>query len=167
MSSGVRRIVTWKDISGNSYAGSDTMLMPSKGVIELWQSTSLGSNDVVPFYPPPAASLFRIFELPPAVRTDDPANSEKAAAEVFTSLNAEHCRINTTRDPWMHETPTTDYVFILSGIVDLTLDIGAPLRLHAGSVIIQRGTNHAWHNAGTEPARLLVVMVGTTEASIA
>jgi len=40
--------------------------------------------------------------------------------------------------------------------------------LKAGSVVVQRGTNHAWANRSGKPCRMLFILVdGRYEASIA
>ena len=58
----------------------------------------------------------------------------------------------------MHRTDTVDYVICLAGEIDMDLDEGT-VTLRAGDVMVQRGTNHAWINRGTAPARLAVVLV--------
>jgi mannose-6-phosphate isomerase-like protein (cupin superfamily) len=58
----------------------------------------------------------------------------------------------------MHRTETLDYVIVLSGEIDMVMD-DSTVHLAAGDVMIQRGTNHAWFNRGTEDARLAFVLV--------
>ena len=58
----------------------------------------------------------------------------------------------------MHRTETLDYCIILAGEVDMDMDEGS-VRLKAGDVVIQRGTNHSWVNRGTEPARIAFVLI--------
>ncbi len=60
--------------------------------------------------------------------------------------------------PVMHRTETLDYVLVLSGTVDMELDTSTTT-LHAGDVVVQRGTNHAWINRGTEVARVAFILV--------
>jgi quercetin dioxygenase-like cupin family protein len=60
--------------------------------------------------------------------------------------------------PSMHRTETIDYVIVLSGEIDMDMD-ESTVKLKAGDVVIQRGTNHAWANRGTENARIAVVLV--------
>jgi uncharacterized cupin superfamily protein len=49
----------------------------------------------------------------------------------------------------------------------LVLDEGEVL-LKPGSVVIQRGTNHAWANRSAQPCRMLFVLIdGAYEPSIA
>jgi quercetin dioxygenase-like cupin family protein len=58
-----------------------------------------------------------------------------------------------------HRTPTLDYVYVLDGPVELVLD-DTSVVVEPGDCVVQRGTNHAWRNHGTEPIRLLAVMIG-------
>jgi hypothetical protein len=58
----------------------------------------------------------------------------------------------------MHRTETIDYVIVISGEVEMDLD-DSTVKLRAGDVMVQRGTNHAWVNRGTEPARIAFVLV--------
>ena len=58
----------------------------------------------------------------------------------------------------MHRTETIDYVVVISGEIDMDMDESV-VHLKAGDVMVQRGTNHAWANRGTERARLAFVLV--------
>jgi quercetin dioxygenase-like cupin family protein len=58
----------------------------------------------------------------------------------------------------MHRTETLDYVIVLAGEIDMDTDTGS-VKLKSGEVMVQRGTNHAWANRGTEPARVAFVML--------
>ena len=58
----------------------------------------------------------------------------------------------------IHRTETLDYVIVLSGEIDMDLD-DSSVRLKAGDVLVQRGTNHAWVNRGTAPARIAFVLI--------
>jgi quercetin dioxygenase-like cupin family protein len=59
----------------------------------------------------------------------------------------------------MHRTETVDYGIVLAGDVRLVLDDGSETPLSVGDVVVQRGTNHAWANAGAAPARMAFVLV--------
>lgn len=60
----------------------------------------------------------------------------------------------------MHRTKTIDYVFVLDGDVELTLDSGEKRILKRGDAVVQRATQHAWKNLSkTEPARLAAATV--------
>ncbi len=58
----------------------------------------------------------------------------------------------------MHRTETIDYIVMLAGEIDMDMD-ETTVKLRAGDIIVQRGTNHAWINRGTEPARLAIVLL--------
>lgn len=60
--------------------------------------------------------------------------------------------------PVLHRTETVDYVICLSGEIDMDMD-RSTVTLRAGDVMVQRGTNHAWANRGTQPARVAFVLV--------
>ena len=163
-----RRLVTARDAAGRSHLRSDEQLdLGPAGAIELWQTPAPAPGMAAPFYPDAGGTLFRLVELPPKPRSidPDPQAGERAAAGFFASVVAADCRVDTARDAWMHQTPTTDYVAVLSGEVILLLDDGPAQHLAAGDTVIQRGTNHAWQNAGDRPARLLVVMLGASVAA--
>lgn len=59
---------------------------------------------------------------------------------------------------FMHRTDTVDYVICLKGSVQLLLD-DSEVTLHAGDIVIQRGTNHAWINRGDKGARIAFVLL--------
>ena len=58
----------------------------------------------------------------------------------------------------MHRTETIDYVIVLKGEIDMEMD-DSTVHLKAGDVMIQRGTNHAWANRGSETARIAFVLI--------
>jgi len=49
-------------------------------------------------------------------------------------------------------------VLVLSGSIDMDMD-DSTITLHQGDIMIQRGTNHAWVNRGTETARVAFVLI--------
>ncbi|MFC6342480.1 cupin domain-containing protein [Nocardioides hankookensis] len=58
----------------------------------------------------------------------------------------------------VHRTASVDYGIVLSGEITLVLD-DSEVTLRAGDVVVQRGTDHAWANRGTETARVVFVLV--------
>ena len=58
----------------------------------------------------------------------------------------------------MHRTETIDYIAVLAGEIDMDMD-DSTVKLRAGDVMVQRGTNHAWVNRSKEPARLAIVLL--------
>ena len=62
----------------------------------------------------------------------------------------------------MHRTDTVDYGLVLSGELYVVLEQGETL-LRSGDIIVQRGTNHAWHNRSDAPTRIAFInMSGQT-----
>ena len=46
----------------------------------------------------------------------------------------------------------------------LQLDDGAEMHLRAGDTVVQNGTRHAWHNKGSVPCTMVVVLIGARRA---
>jgi quercetin dioxygenase-like cupin family protein len=59
----------------------------------------------------------------------------------------------------MHKTNSVDYGIVLWGEIEMRLDSGEATRLKLGDIVVQRGTNHAWANVGTTPARMAFVLI--------
>ena len=162
-----RRIVTGNNHDGKSHVVSDGAAFEFGPLTEFWVTdsapASYGSDDEVEGRPvrlePPAnGSVFRFFRVDP----EDPNLSrdeiEAGTAAGFAAIGAEHCRPDTTRSPRMHTTSTVDYIVLLRGEVTLLLD-DDEVDLKPFDVVVQRGTNHAWINRGTEPAELVGILV--------
>ena len=47
---------------------------------------------------------------------------------------------------------------VIEGALTLVLD-DSEVELQVGSVVVQRGTNHAWANRSTKPCRMLFVLI--------
>jgi len=58
----------------------------------------------------------------------------------------------------MHRTETVDYIVMLSGEIEMDMD-DSTVKLRAGDIMVQRGTNHAWVNRSKAPARLAIVLL--------
>ena len=65
----------------------------------------------------------------------------------------------------MHRTETIDYIVMLSGEIDMDMD-DSTVKLRAGDIMVQRGTNHAWVNRSNAPARLAIVLLDATPLGI-
>ena len=57
-----------------------------------------------------------------------------------------------------HRTETLDYVIVLEGEIEMDMD-DSTVKLSAGDVLIQRGTNHTWMNRSQQRARIAVVLI--------
>ncbi len=87
--------------------------------------------------------------------TAPPANGSRFAVIDFPPGNSGR----------MHRTETIDYVIVIAGEIDMDMD-DSTVHLRAGDVMVQRGTNHAWVNRGTAPARLAFVLIDATPLGI-
>ena len=65
----------------------------------------------------------------------------------------------------MHRTETIDYAVVISGEIDMQLDIGN-VHLRAGDVLVQQATLHDWINRGTVPCRIAFVLVPAKPADV-
>jgi mannose-6-phosphate isomerase-like protein (cupin superfamily) len=68
-------------------------------------------------------------------------------------------------DSGMHTTDTTDFVYVLSGAVEIEVDGQSVTTLSAGDLLVQNGTRHRWTNHGCTPAELLLFLVGAERAT--
>ena len=84
------------------------------------------------------------------------------ASTLLWVTGAEVARGHAPRHPAIHRTRSIDYVIVLEGEIDLLLDDGE-VRLSAGDVVVQRGTNHAWINRGEAVCRLGMVFIDAEE----
>jgi Cupin domain len=159
-----RRLVTGHDANGRSVLLEDARVGEGRlGNFNFWRTgADAGSSDLelarrdFPFFADPGGTVFRVFRLPVLTAQE----SRELSAAFFAEIGAPACRLDTSRHPLMHVTPTTDYIMLLSGEVSLLLDEGEPIALQPFDVVVQRNTNHAWINTGSEAATLLAVMIG-------
>ena len=59
----------------------------------------------------------------------------------------------------MHRTTSIDYGIVLEGEMAMELDGGSVTHLKAGDVVVQRGTNHLWHNRSDRLCRMAFVLI--------
>ena len=60
--------------------------------------------------------------------------------------------------PRNHRTDSIDYAVVISGEIDMELDVGT-VHLKQGDVLVQRGTIHNWVNKGKEPCVIAFMLV--------
>jgi hypothetical protein len=163
MASTFRRIVTGHDAKGRAVVSIDEQVAQTgdAGNFNFWRTgVDTVSTDAFPFFAGAGETLFRIFRIPP----DDPqvsrADLERMSAGFFAEIGDPGAKVDTSRHPFMHRTPTVDYIILLSGKAALLLDEGEPVALKPFDAVIQRTTNHMWLNTGTEDAVFMAVMVG-------
>ena len=110
--------------------------------------------------PPENGTKFRIIDRPPL----DPA-AEAAMPPDFVARNVDPVPtrgLPATGNPMMHRTRSLDYAVVLSGEIDMMLD-DSVVHVKAGDVVIQQATNHAWINRGTQPCRILFVLMDSKQ----
>jgi quercetin dioxygenase-like cupin family protein len=137
MTSKVRRVVTGSDADGRSVIALDDN-PPEK---------SVGTGEV-------ARTVVEVWST---VSASD--QSEKSPVTTGLGPNATEIRVvemppGCRRE--MHRTDTVDYGLVLSGELYVLLERGETL-LRAGDIIVQRGTNHAWHNRSDTPTRIAFI----------
>jgi hypothetical protein len=165
---GFRRIVTGYDQDGRSVVVDDgTVREGGAGNFDFWMDKpdeTAGDMSArlapQPFFPKGGQSFFRIFRIPSADAALSNCEIEAFAHDLFAGFGISECRVDTSRHPMMHRTPTTDYIVLLSGSISLLLDEGEPIALRPFDVVVQRATNHAWLNTGRHDAVLVAVLCG-------
>jgi mannose-6-phosphate isomerase-like protein (cupin superfamily) len=134
MSLKIRRVVTGHDAQGRAkvlideQVGNVISTRPGANSSVIWSSEQLPVNndgDSDPAHKKiettiPGGSVFRVVSFGPGVA------------------------------PRNHRTDSIDYAVVMSGEIDMELDIGS-VHLRAGDVLVQRGTIHNWVNRGKEP----------------
>lgn len=68
--------------------------------------------------------------------------------------------------PGFHTSDSIDYGVCLEGEMWLVLDEGRETRITPGTVVVQRGTRHAWQNRSDQPATMLYVLVGGDRSAL-
>ena len=168
----MRRIVTGHNGNGKSIVAIDGPPARSigedvGGLFELWNTdgNEVISTDVIDraddeiiLSPPVGGTKFRYFQINPLPEGVPEDMLQEIAAEAFEKVGAAHHRVDTTKHPAMHKTETVDYIILLKGDVTLILD-EEEVDIKPFDVVVQRGTNHAWVNNGTEPALLIAVLI--------
>ncbi len=169
-----RRVVTGHDESGKAIVVSDAVATqflerPSRPGVRLtnfWIErgspaeydgpAETCTGDFV-LHPPPMGSTFRCVEFLP----EDPEVMKTLDGKAaFGEMGASASIVEGARHPFMHRTDSLDYAIVLTGEIWMMMDDKEDdLLLKAGDVVIQRGTNHAWSNRGTEPCVIAFVLV--------
>lgn len=170
----VRRVVTGHTRDGKSTVVSDTeidpitaALIPGEEVHWLWGGDAApvfpsdGSPHSTPtFFPPAGGFRFAMLSLPPQSEMQPPPADPGAAVSEFEEKLPGFLDFVDPDTPGMHRTDTLDFEYVLSGEVWLQLDDGKEVLLRPGDALVQNGTRHGWRNKGTEPCRMVVILIG-------
>jgi mannose-6-phosphate isomerase-like protein (cupin superfamily) len=173
----IRRIVTGHRPDGTACVMSDGNLptvlhleaIPGTIFHEIWStpdSPAPVDNGPDPtlgdlILPPPGrGTRIRVVDIPPDTE-DFLQNGAQRMKAAFTAIGDE--KASTVKalspHPLMHRTQSIDYGVVLAGEMVLVLD-EQEVVLKPGSVVVQRGTNHAWANRSGAVCRMLFVLVG-------
>lgn len=172
----IHRVVTGHDAEGKAIVASDGPLptvielaaIPGTVFHEVWSTGGMPasvdngadpSTGPLVLPPPRHGTRLRFVDIPPdteeylahgASRMQDAFSEIGDAAASTVKANSPH--------PLMHRTESVDYGIVIEGELTLVLD-DSEVQLKPGSVVIQRGTNHAWANRSKAPCRMLFVLI--------
>lgn len=181
----IHRVVTGHDAGGKAIVASDAALptvveiaaIPGTVFHEVWSTTGSPApvdNGADPtrgplmLTPPKHGTRIRFVDMPPDT-AEYLAHGGARMQEAFSQIGDR--KASTVKadspHPLMHRTESVDYGIVIDGEVTLVLDDSEVL-LKTGSVVVQRGTNHAWANRSGRPCRMLFVLVdGAYDAGVA
>jgi hypothetical protein len=180
----IRRVVTGHDENGRSVVVSEGPLptvveieaVPGTMLHEVWTTTgsparidngidpTLNSVDLLP---PNSGNHVLFVDFPPET-PEFLVHGLDAAKEAFAQIGdiAASTARSSSPHPLMHRTETLDYGVVIEGEITLVLD-NCEVLLGPGSVVVQRGTNHAWSNRSGRLCRMLFVLLdGTYDPAI-
>lgn len=109
--------------------------------------------------PPPQGTRMRFVDIPPdtAEYLRQGASTMQEAFSQIGDAQASTVKADSPH-PLMHRTESVDYGVVIEGEMTLVLD-DSEVQLQPGSVVVQRGTNHAWANRSGKVCRMLFVLV--------
>jgi mannose-6-phosphate isomerase-like protein (cupin superfamily) len=174
MAEDVRRVVTGIDEQDRAVVLFDSRLPLTPGPANI-KATNLWITDSYPagfsftedtagrpigISPPDHGTKFRIVEFGPL----DPATEAKLDPQLLMKQVGAGApkRGKPVKHPFVHRTRSVDYAVILSGEIDMMLD-ETSVHLKPGDVVVQQATNHGWVNHGSEPCRILFVLMDAKE----
>ena len=172
----IRRVVTGHDDEGRAIIVSNGPLpvvkeleaIPGTLFHEVWNTAGPKpvidngadpSDGPITLPPPAQGTRIRFVDIPPDTEDFLRDGSAKMGA-AFSEIGDQKASTvqGGSPHPLMHRTETIDYGIVIEGEMTLVLDKGEAL-LKPGSVVIQRGTNHAWANRSGKPCRMLFILV--------
>jgi len=172
----IQRVITGHDAQGKAIISSNgplpvvTELKTLPGVVfhEVWNTTTtpaLIDNGADPTLgsitlpPPKHGTRVRFVDIPP----DDAELLARSADQVRAGFSEIGDAGASTAHkgaphPLMHRTQSVDYGIVIEGELTLIVDEGE-VTVRPGSVVVQRGTNHAWANRSGKTCRILFILV--------
>lgn len=157
----IRRVVT-----GHNPEGASTVMYDSR--IPLLDAGSPGSGPRQEDRPGNASRVLWVTHGFPADNNDNEADA--ADWPVGTSEDDGTVLRIVRYEPGVaarrHRTNSIDYAIIISGSLQVELDTQT-VDLHAGDVLVQRGTIHNWANTSSQPCVVAFVLIGARPVTIA
>ena len=168
--SDIRRVVTGLDANNKAIVLFDNRVTLAPGpygitALNLWITNTYPAGFAfqddpatkpIGISPPDNGTKFRVVEFPPLDAATE-AKMEPNFLQKSVGNRAPTKGLPVTH-PLMHRTRSVDYAVVLSGEIEMKLDDSVVL-LKPGDVVIQQATNHAWINRGTQPCRILFVLM--------
>ena len=172
----IHRVVTGHDSAGKAVITSSGALpttvelvaIPGTVFHEVWSTTEtpvVVNNGADPTLgplmlpPPKLGTRIRFVDIPPDTAEFLAHGAEKMNAAFSQIGDAAASTVTASSPhPLMHRTESVDYGIVIEGELTLVLD-DSEVQLKPGSVVVQRGTNHAWANRSGKPCRMLFVLV--------
>lgn len=171
----IHRVVTGHDADGKAIVAIDGPLpavvdiqaVPGMVFHEVWETHGMpapvddGADPTLgpTMHGPPAmGTRIRFVDLPPDEHYL--ADAERHMKALFEEVNNTE-GLTTKPDsphPMMHRTEAIDYGIVIEGEVTLVLD-DSEVALRPGSVVVQRGTNHAWANRSGKTCRMVFIQI--------
>jgi quercetin dioxygenase-like cupin family protein len=142
----IRRIVTGHDAKDVAMvlidAPASNAKFPAPGTV----STLIWSTDSAPAKIPVGTDAEDMGAR--IIGTAPPPQGTRFAVIDFPPGNKAH----------MHRTETIDYIIVIEGEIEMDMD-DSTVKMKAGDIMVQRGTNHAWANRSTSRARVAFVLM--------
>jgi quercetin dioxygenase-like cupin family protein len=140
MTKGIRRVTTGHDQNGRAIVKADEFLPFEKRLLHNWLGVDIWATVGVPV-----------------------SNDDKEVTPIQSGPKGQRTVIRTSYVlpggfGKMHRTETLDYAILVEGEAEMELDGGETVKLKAGDIVIQRGTNHAWFNRSDKPCRFVFVL---------
>ena len=181
----IHRVVTGHDAEGKAVVASNGPLptvaqiqaIPGTVFHEVWETHATPApvdngadptTGALKLPPPRHGTRIRFVDIPPD-SAEFLAHGAGRVKDAFAQIGdvAASTVKGDSPHPLMHRTESVDYGVVIEGELTLVLD-DSEVQLKPGSVVVQRGTNHAWANRSGRPCRMLFVLIdGRYEPALA
>ena len=166
-----RVVVTGFDADGASKVVRDEQLQHRPGgfLFDVWgyddgpvsipSGIGQGADFGTHFPPPNGLRVYSAKMEPGGARAAGPRQADQPA-DLAESMRRGN--LGPGRSAGFHVSDTIDVALIVSGEMGLELEDGVVTTLRQGDIVIQNGTNHAWHPSPTLGCEIVWVLVGAS-----